>query len=86
MGCNYEYLPVSAPDARRAWRDFHSRNPRTPEPASVTFIPALGGSFVVLTERERRSWTEALRPVYGALPGLEARNVLQRFHHYLTGS
>jgi hypothetical protein len=86
MGCSYEYLPVPAPEARRAWYGFHFKHPRTPEPESVTFIPALGGSFVVLTEEERRSWAEALRPVIAPLVGEETGPVLQRFRRYLVGS
>jgi hypothetical protein len=84
MGCDYEYLPVPATEAKRAWYDFHSRNPRTPDLASVAFIPARGGSFVVLTEPGRRGWVEALRPVYAVLGVQPGGAVLESFRRYLT--
>jgi len=91
MGSNYEYLPVSAMDAKRAWYDFQamrdgrSRNSRSFELASVAFIPALGGSFVVLTEPERRRWAAALKPAHWAFGTQHADALLQSFKRYLTG-
>ena len=77
MSSFYEYLPVSAPEAQRAWHDFLSSKPR-PTGRSVTFIPALGGSFVVLNAEERRSWLKALRDGPD-----QPRDVLQSFRRFL---
>jgi hypothetical protein len=85
MGSNYEYLPVSAIEARKAWRDFSTKNMKpsgTPDLASVAFIPATGGSFVVLMAAEKHGLLGALKGLGSPHPEL----VLESFKRYVLGA
>ena len=75
----YEYLQVSAPTAARAWHEY-TNSLQSKGPRAVSFIPAAGGTFVVMQLFEHERWWNSL---LGASSPHEL--VLEGFKEFVAG-